>query len=129
MLDALSTSNSIHKVFNGLLGLGMLGRLPLLIGVEFQCQVDAIKIDLQRLILCPVKGYVQLFDKKVLNEDGKGWRVDCLFFKFKIIALDTMPTGNLDFDLAIAVNGEVLPQLLSRRCSTDKTTRFESQFI
>ena len=129
MLDPLSTSNGIHKIFNGLLGLGMLRRLPLLIGVEFQCKVDAIEIDLQRLILCPIEGYVQLFNKEVLNEDGKGGRVDCLLFKFKIIALDTMPTGNFDFDLAIAVNSEVLPQLLSRRYSTDKTTRFESQFI
>ena len=107
----------------------MLRRLSLLIGVEFQCKIDAIEIDLQRLILSSIEGDVQLFDKKVLNEDGKGGRVDSLIFKFKIIALDAMPTGHLDLDLAIAVNGEVLPQLLSRRYSTDKTTRFESQFI
>ena len=80
MLDALSTSNGIHKVFDGLLGFGVLGRLPLLIGIEFQCKIDAIKIDLQRFILSSIKGYVQLFDKKVLNEDGEGRRVDCLLF-------------------------------------------------
>ena len=40
-----------------------------------------------------------------------------------------MPTGNLNLNLVITINSEVLPQLLSRRYSTDKTTRFESQFI
>ena len=80
MLDALSTSNGIHKVFDCLLGFGVLRRLPLLIGIEFQCKIDAIKIDLQRFILSSIEGDVQLFDKKVLNEDGKGRRVYCLLF-------------------------------------------------